>query len=173
MQKNKNIVLIGFMATGKTSVGQFLAEKLNKKLINTDALIEKKSKKTIPQIFKEKGEIRFRELEIQAIKEVSKRKGVIIDCGGGIILNKINIDRLKQNGVIFLLKAGPEDVLKRQNNQKNLRPLLSKKNKIKVIKELLNFRNPFYKAACDYEINTTNLSIQNIGEKIIKIYNQI
>ena len=60
-----------------------------------------------------------------------------------------------------------------QNNQKNLRPLLSKKNKIKVIKELLNFRNPFYKAACDYEIDTTNLSIQNIGGKIIKIYNQI
>jgi len=169
--KKENIVLIGFMATGKTSIAHFLAEKLKKKFVSTDSLIEKKAKKTIPQIFKEKGEICFRELEIQIIKKVSKMKNVIIDCGGGVVLNKINIDRLKENGMIFLLTASPQEILKRESKQKGARPLLSKKSKLKIIKELLNFREPFYKVACDYKIDTTKLSIEEAGKKIIKIYN--
>ena len=142
MQEKKNIVLIGFMATGKSSVAHLLAKRLNKRVVSTDSLIEKKSKKTIPQIFKQDGEIRFRELEIQVVKKVSEMKNIIVDCGGGVVLNKINIDRLKKNGIIILLTAKPEEILKRENKEKGARPLLSKKEKLKVIKELLNFRKP-------------------------------
>jgi len=161
----ENIVLVGFMATGKTSVGRFLATELNKKLLSTDSLIEKKSKKAIPQIFKHEGEIKFRELEIQAVKKVSAMKNVIIDCGGGVVLNKINIDRLKGSGIIFLLTAKLEEILKRESRQKEARPLFSS------VKELLDFRKPFYKISCDHKIDTTNLSIEETGKKIIKIYN--
>ena len=171
MQEKKNIVLIGFMATGKSSVAHLLAKRLNKRVVSTDSLIEKKSKKTIPQIFKQDGEIRFRELEIQVVKKVSEMKNIIVDCGGGVVLNKINIDRLKKNGIIILLTARPEEILKRENKEKGARPLLSKKEKLKVIKELLNFRKPFYEGSCDYKINTSKLSIEEVGEKIIKIYN--
>lgn len=169
--KERNIVLVGFMATGKTSLGLFLSKKLGKKLFNTDDLIEKKSKKTISYIFKQDGEIHFRELEIQAVKKASRMNGVIIDCGGGVVLNKINIDRLRENGVIFLLTAKPEKILERENRQKGARPLLLKKDKIRAIKELLSFRKPFYQMAYDYTIDTTNLSIEEVGKKIIKIYN--
>ena len=133
MREKKNIVLIGFMATGKSSVAHLLAKRLNKRVVSTDSLIEKKSKKTIPQIFKQDGEIRFRELEIQVVKKVSEMKNVIVDCGGGVVLNKINIDRLKKNGIIILLTAKPEEILKRENKEKGARPLLSKKEKLKVI----------------------------------------
>ena len=78
-----------------------------------DSLIDEKAGKSIPRIFQEDGEIAFREMEIEVIKEIASRKNQVIDCGGGVVLNKINIDRLKQNAVIVWLTASPSDILKR------------------------------------------------------------
>ena len=91
-----NIALIGFMGVGKTVVGQLLAKKLARKFLELDLLIEQKAGKPIPEIFRQDGEITFRELEIAAAKEVASEKDVVIACGGGIVLNKINIDRLRE-----------------------------------------------------------------------------
>ncbi|MFX1387709.1 MAG: shikimate kinase, partial [Promethearchaeota archaeon] len=100
-----SIALIGFMATGKTVVGKALANHLgnNYRFIETDQIIIEDAGKSIPEIFTEDGEIVFREYEIAACKKASKYNNVIISCGGGIVLNKINIDYLRRNSHIVLL----------------------------------------------------------------------
>ena len=122
-----NVALIGFMGVGKSAVGKALAERLGKKYVEVDSLIVQKAGKSITQIFQEEGEIAFRELEIEVIKEIALKKNQVIDCGGGVVLNKINIDRLKQNAVIIWLTASPEVILKRTTLDGDVRPLLKGK----------------------------------------------
>src|SRR3990172_5812841 len=118
------IALIGFMGTGKTAVGKILAAKLGKKFIEVDEVIEKMAGKSIPQIFRGGGEIGFRELEIEAIRRVAAKKNSVLSCGGGVVLNKINIDRLAAEYIIILLTASPSVILRRLAKDKGLRPLL-------------------------------------------------
>jgi shikimate kinase len=162
-----NVALIGFMGAGKTAVGQMLAEKLDKKLIELDSLIELKAGKSIAQIFQEDGEIAFRQLEIEVAKEVAAGKNQVIACGGGIVLNKINIDRLKEEGIIVYLTASPERILQRVSSDNSVRPLLKKGNKALTIRELLEFRQPFYERAADIKIDTSKLDIEDTAELII------
>ncbi len=162
-----NVALIGFMGVGKTVVGQALAKKLNKEFVELDSLIEHKAGKYINDIFQQDGEITFRELEIEVTKEVAKRKNLVIACGGGIVLNKINIDRLRNESVIVYLTASPKVILKRTSNEEEERPLLKTPNKSLGIQELLKFRKPFYKRAADMEINTSKLAINSVAEQII------
>ena len=103
-----SIALIGFMGAGKTVVGKALAEKLGRKFIELDSLIEEKAGKSIPEIFRQDDEVVFRELEIEVTKDVADSKNQVIACGGGIVLNKINIDRLKKESVIVCLTASPK-----------------------------------------------------------------
>ncbi|MFQ6122416.1 MAG: shikimate kinase [Dehalococcoidales bacterium] len=161
-----NIALIGFMGTGKTVVGKTLAERLGKEFIEMDALIERKAGKTIPEIFQQDGEIVFRELEIEVAKEVSQRENVVIACGGGVVLNKINIDRLKRGCLIVYLTASPGEILKRTSGDEN-RPLLKTAERALRIRELLKFRQPFYERAADIKINTSRLDINSVVEQII------
>jgi len=162
-----SIALIGFMGTGKTAAGKALAEKLGKEFFELDPLIEKKAGKTIPAIFKEDGEIAFREFEIEAIKEVSKERNAVIACGGGVVLNKINIDRLKREAVIVYLTASPRVILRRTSRDAEERPLLTVANPALTIKELLRFRRPFYERAADTTVNTSRLDIDSVVTQII------
>ncbi len=162
-----NVALIGFMGAGKTAVGRVLAEKLDKKLIELDSLIELKAGKSIARIFQEDGEIAFRQLEIEAAKEVAAGKNQVIACGGGIVLNKINIDHLKEESVMVYLTASPEVILDRLSTDSEMRPLLKTSNKAITIKELLKFRQPFYKRAADIKIDTSKLDIEATAELII------
>ncbi len=169
MEKS-NIALIGFMGTGKTTIGEKLAEILKLNFIELDEFIEDLAGKTIPQIFKEDGEIRFREYEIEACKKVSIRDNVIIACGGGVVLNKINIDYLKEKAIIIYLEASPAVIYDRTMNEgKEKRPLLNNPNPMKSIKDLLEYRAPFYKAAAQYTINTEK-DIHSIINEIIEIF---
>jgi len=162
----KNIVLIGFMGTGKTVVARQLARILGMKIIDVDTEIEKSMKMTINDIFKQFGEPRFREIETEIIKQVSENKNVIISTGGGVVLKQENIDSLRNNGIIICLTAEPETILKRTSNS-NDRPLLRVDNPIKRIKELLDFRQPYYEKA-DLMINTENKTPLQIAEEIIE-----
>ena len=162
-----NIALIGFMGTGKTAVGKALAEKLGKKFVELDPLIEQKAGKTIPEIFKQDGEIAFRELEIEVTKEVARGKNQVIACGGGVVLNKINIDRLRNESIIVYLTASPQIILKRTSNDAEERPLLKVANPALTIQELLTFRKPFYERAADIKINTSKLDVDTVVEQII------
>jgi len=162
-----SIALIGFMGTGKTAVGKALAERLGKEFIELDALLELKAGKTIPEIFQQDGEVIFRELEIGVTKEVSQRKNAVIACGGGVVLNKINIDRLKEECLIVYLTASPGVILKRTSSDKNDRPLLKVVDRTSEIQRLLKFRKPFYERAADITINTSKLAITSVVEQII------
>jgi shikimate kinase len=162
-----NIALIGFMGAGKTVVGEALAKKLNKEFVELDSLIEHKAGKSITEIFQQDGEIAFRELEIEVTKEVAKGKNLIIACGGGIVLNRINIDRLRNESRIVYLTASPRVILKRIVNDGEERPLLKTPDKAAEIQELLRFRKPFYERAADIKINTSKLDIDSVAEQII------
>jgi len=162
-----NVALIGFMGTGKTAVGEALAKKLGKKFVELDGLIEQKAGKTISDIFQQEGEIAFRELEIEAVKEVSKREKQVIACGGGVVLNKINIDRLREKSIIVYLTASPGVVLKRTSADEDKRPLLNTPDRARQIRELVKFRRPFYERAADIKIDTSKLDIDSVVEQII------
>ncbi len=163
-----NIALIGFMGAGKTAVGQLLAEKLDRKFFELDSLIERKAGKSIPEIFQQDGEIAFRELEIEVTKKIAREKYSVIACGGGIILNKINTDRLRESSSIVYLTASPRVILKRVSSEEGQRPLLEVDNPTLTIHELLRSRKPFYERAADIKINTSKLDINAVTEQIIE-----
>jgi shikimate kinase len=169
MKKHRktSIALIGFMGAGKSAVGKVLAEKLGKKLVEMDTAIVRKSGKSIPQIFSE-GEIAFRELEIDVVKKLASGRNQIISCGGGVVLNKINIDRLKIDSLIVWLTANPAIILKRTETDKSTRPLLKSDSKIADIRELLRFRKPYYERAADIKIDTSKLDVKTVADQIIK-----
>ena len=165
-----SIALIGFMATGKTVVGNALADALgdNYRFIETDQIIIEDAGKSIPEIFTEDGEIRFREYEIAACKKAAKFRNVIISCGGGVVLKKINIDYLKENCHIVLLNASAEEIYKRaMKDGQETRPVIDKEDPEAEIKKVLDFRKPFYEAAAEIIIETTGKKIEEIVVEII------
>ena len=167
-----SIALIGFMGTGKTVVGKALAEELGREFVELDYLIEQEAEKSIPEIFRQDGEVAFRELEIEVTKRVAENKNQVIACGGGIVLNKINIDRLKKSSVIVYLTASPKVILKRVSDGDE-RPLLKVANPAQTIQELLRFRKPFYERAADMKIDTSKLDVHAVTEQIINKVKQV
>lgn len=162
-----NIVLIGFMGSGKSSVGMELSKALNMQYISTDDIIEKKEGMKIKEIFKIKGENYFREKEKEVIKEVSDVKGCVIATGGGIVLHWENVEHLKKGGKIFFLKAKPSVIYERIKGDKG-RPLLNVANPLSAIRRILKTRMPLYRKAADYTIDTSAISIEEVVEKIKK-----
>ncbi|MEW6087484.1 MAG: shikimate kinase [bacterium] len=167
-----NIVLIGFMATGKTILGKILAKKLNMEFIDTDFLIEKNEGKRISKIFKEKGEEYFRNVEKNIIKKASKKNNIVISTGGGAVLLPENMERLKKKGIIICLKTSPEIILERIKQQKGTRPLLNKPEPLKEIKSILKKRAPCYKQA-DLTIDTSDFATGKIITQLIKKINDL
>ncbi|MBR6729417.1 MAG: shikimate kinase, partial [Clostridia bacterium] len=119
----KNIVLIGLMGSGKSTIGKKLSRRLHLPFIDMDDFIENKEGKTIRQIFAEKGEAYFRNAETQAAKELGARGGHIIATGGGAVLNSQNMEYLKENSVVVFLDRSPKDILKKIDIES--RPLLA------------------------------------------------
>ncbi len=164
-----NIVLIGFMGTGKSTVGKILAEKLSKDFIEMDDIISQKANKSIPEIFSQDGEISFRELEMQVAKELSGKKNKIISAGGGLVLNKLNIDYLKKKSILVLLRANPKEIFKRiSKDGKEKRPLLDNIDPVKEIKLLLDYRQYFYNSAAEITVSTNNKDPNQIASEIIR-----
>ena len=169
MIKN-SIALIGFMATGKTTVGKDLVKELGEeyRLVEMDDMIIEDAGKSIPKIFSEDGEIRFREYEIAACKKASQFNNVVISCGGGCVLNKINIDYLKQNCLIVLLQASAEEIYKRcMEDGPETRPVIDKADPKAEIERVLVNRKPFYEAAAEIIIKTTERTIDDIVKEIL------
>jgi shikimate kinase len=162
----KNIVLTGFMGTGKTAVGRELARLLDMKLIDVDTEIENSKEMTINEIFKEFGEPAFREIETDMIKKVSRNKHVIISTGGGAVLKQENMDTLRETGIIVCLMASPETILRRTGST-NDRPLLLVENPLEKIRELMDFRKPYYEKA-DIVIATEDKTPLQIAEEIVE-----
>lgn len=160
---NKNIVLIGMPGCGKTTLGQLLSKHLGIKFIDVDCYVEQSTNKTIPELF-EKGEEHFRRCESEAIKELSKEKGIIISTGGGVIKNPDNMAALKKNGTIIFIDRPIEDIL--TDPTLSNRPLL--KGGVHKIYDLLNERYDLYKKYCDFRI-VDDKSIEDALKKIVNI----
>ena len=142
-----NIVLTGFMATGKSQIGLCLSQRTGYKLIDTDKLIEKKENMSVNEIFANYGESYFRQVEADIIKEVSKLENTIISTGGGVVLNKENIANLRKNGVIVNLSCDFKVIA-------ITRPLMQNRS-VDETRVLFNARKPFYDD-CDYKITISN-----------------
>ncbi len=162
----KNIVLTGFMGTGKTEVGRELARVLGWRLIDVDGEIVRSRNMSINEIFGKFGEPEFRDIETETIKEISKKKNVIISTGGGAVLRQENMDILRENGVIVCLSATPETILGRTSSNDE-RPLLRVNNPLEKIGELLEFRRPFYEKA-DIIIDTEEKTPLQVAEEILE-----
>jgi len=163
----KNIYLVGFMGTGKTSVGKELARKKKWCFADLDELIELRERKLIADIFAQEGEPYFRCLEKQALKEISREKGFVVACGGGIVVAGENIRIMKDSGIIICLAASPEVILKRTSGYAH-RPLLNVANPKKQIGLLLKLRAPYY-AQSDKIIDTSKLTVEKVADKILQL----
>jgi shikimate kinase len=163
----KNIYLVGFMGTGKTAVGKILSEKLSKKFVEMDELIEKNENKKITEIFASCGEPYFRKLERDCLKELSTQQDLIVSCGGGLICNEESLKVLRETGIIVNLIASAKVIYDRTKKYTH-RPLLNVDDPLKKIEELLIKRAPFYKQA-HYSIDSDQLSAEEIAEKIVGI----
>jgi shikimate kinase len=143
---SKNIVLIGFMGTGKTSVGKMIAQRLKRPLIDVDKHIETVEKRKIADIFAQEGEAYFRSIETKAIAEFSTLRGVVITTGGGSVLNPKNLEALRRGGWLVALRASPETIYERVKDSPH-RPLLLIPDRLSEIRRLLEVRSPVYQKA--------------------------
>jgi shikimate kinase len=159
-----NVYLIGFMASGKTSVGKELAKKLKWQFVDLDELIELREKRLIKDIFAQDGEAYFRRVEKRVLKEAAKEKKFVIACGGGVVLDKDNIALMKESGTIICLKALPEVILKRSSGTAQ-RPLLNVPNPQEKIALLLKLRAPYY-AQAEKVVDTSRLSVKEVVTKL-------
>jgi len=161
-----NIILIGFMGSGKTTISQELAKRLGRVVVDMDDLIEQKAQMSTPEISETFGECRFRELETEVAMEVGKMKNIIVASGGGVIGNSKNIDYLKQNdGKIIYLHTSFNEIKKRVKNHRRPRPLFTNPKKAHI---LYLSRLPIYKNVSDIVISTDNKEISIIVTEIIR-----
>lgn len=164
---HRNIVLTGFMASGKTVVGKALAEKLDRKFLDTDILIEEKCGMAIPEIFERYGEEYFRKVEAGVIEEASFEKGSVIATGGGAVLNRENIDVLGKNATIVNLEPSRDVIIARLSYDDGTRPL-NKGQDIEQILERFEKRKPFYDN-CDVKVNITKeMSVEDTLSAVLK-----
>jgi shikimate kinase len=163
---SRNIVLVGFMGSGKTSVGQEIAKRLGWDFVDTDAFIEVTTGRTIADIFAQDGEAAFRILESDAVRAVASRCRVVIATGGGVVLRPENVATLRANGVLVLLDASAEALYERIRHETH-RPLLQVADPIARIRELLDARRPFY-AQADVVLDTTDLSVSDIADEVLR-----
>lgn len=163
-----NIALIGFMGAGKSTIAELLALELGKQAVELDRLIELKAGKSITAIFKDDGEGAFRRLETEIGREIAAGGNRVISCGGGIVLNSINIDGLKEKGVVVYLRASAEVLHKRIVGKDIERPLLKEDNSLQTVKKMMRARQPLYERAADIVIDTSEIDSRATVELILE-----
>lgn len=167
--KHKNLVLTGFMGTGKTETGIILARSTGRLFIDTDKLVEEEAGKSVADIFKESGEEYFRELERSALKSLNcyKSGSLVVSTGGGAVIRKENREILKKSGIIVNLTASVDDIIAR-TSETGSRPLLDVQKPGERIRKLLQERREAY-SDCHISIDTTGLTPLKVAEKILNL----
>ena len=161
-----NLVLAGFMGCGKSSVGRLAAEQLRFRFVDTDALIESRARKTIPEIFAQQGEPAFRALERQVVAELNGDEKVVISTGGGLIVDPANLASLKEHGLVVCLWASPETLFERVCRTSH-RPLLQDPDPLAKIRRLLAEREPFYRQA-DVLVISEHRSLREVAAHVLQ-----
>jgi shikimate kinase len=160
-----NLALIGFMGTGKSSVGRQCAAALNYDLVDTDHLIEQRAGKSIAEIFSQDGEAKFRELETQLVGEIAGWRRKVISTGGGLGANEAHLASLKQHALVVCLWSSPEAIWQRVRHQAH-RPLLQGPDPLAKIRELLATRTPIYKQA-DVLVTTDTRDVRGVADHVL------
>ncbi|MFT7300901.1 MAG: shikimate kinase [Porticoccus sp.] len=167
MLKNNNIFLVGPMGAGKTTIGRLLANSLNLEFVDLDAEIEQRCGADIPWIFDVEGEDGFRRREGQLLDEITRRKGILLATGGGVVLAGNNQELLKQRGYVVYLSASVDQLLERTAHDRN-RPLLQVDNPRAVIEKLTSDRDPLYRDVADLVVITQRRKPQLVAENIVE-----
>jgi shikimate kinase len=171
-----NVVLIGYRCSGKTEVGQSLAEKMNRPFLDTDVLIEQRSGSTIEAMVAAGGWDRFRDCERLVVAEVSQKSPLVIATGGGVVLDGDNVRNLKRKGWLVWLKA-PANVLRdrmsRDRYRGKGRPSLTDAGPLDEIEAVLKQREPLYEKASDWAVDTAELSIVEVTSWILDEFHKV
>ena len=162
-----NIVLIGFMGAGKTSISEYLKTLFAMDVIEMDQIIAEREGMSIPDIFEVHGEQYFRDLETNLLIEMQSRKNVVISCGGGTPLRECNVVEMKKNGRVVLLTASPETIFDRVKDSHD-RPVIENNKNVPFIADLMEKRRTKYEAAADIVINTDGKSLIEVCEELVQ-----
>lgn len=163
---NYNLVLIGFMGAGKSTMSDYFNTMFAMDVIEMDQIISRREGMSIPDIFEVHGEEYFRDCETNLLIEMQSRRNVVISCGGGVPMRERNVTEMRKNGRVILLTARPETILERVKEDHS-RPLLENNKNVNFIESLMEKRREKYEAAADIIVQTDGKSIQEIGEEII------
>ena len=162
-----NIILIGFMGAGKTTISDYLSTMFAMNIVEMDQVIEEREEMSIQDIFATYGEEYFRELETNLLIEMQSRKNTVISCGGGVAMRERNVAEMKKNGQVVLLTASPETIYERVKDSNN-RPVLNGRKNVQGISELMEQRREKYEAAADIVVNTDGKTVLQVCEEMIQ-----
>ena len=165
--EKSNIILTGFMGSGKSTVGKTVAKRLNMNFVDMDDYIEQNEKMNISEIFNKYGEEYFRKCETEAAKILGNAENTVISCGGGTVMNSQNVEFLKRQGTVFYLNADITVLFSRISNDTS-RPLAKNKDKI-TLATLLEKRKPVYLETCDVIIDANN-KVEDVAEQICRLF---
>ena len=164
----KNIVLIGFMGTGKSTIAHCLSEVYGYEVLEMDEEIVRREGMSIPDLFETKGESYFRNLETSLLIEMQSRENMVISCGGGAALREKNVEEMKKNGKVVLLTAQPETILERVKDDEN-RPLLKGNKNLEFIQDLMEKRREKYEASADIMLAVDGKCVQDICSEMMEL----
>ena len=167
----KNIVLIGFMGTGKTTIGRLLASRLGCPFVDSDKKVEYENSMTIREIFEIHGEGYFRQKEKDVIAKIARYNNVVIATGGGVVLSNENMRRLKKKGIIIALTASSNIIVERTKRRSTRPLLLETLNREQTVDQLLSQRDELYQKA-DFTIDTSTRSPQDVIDEIMLFLRQ-
>ena len=170
MSRRANIVLTGFMATGKSAVGRIIADSIGYDFIDVDSLIEEETGVSVSKIFEVEGEASFRDRETEMIKRVSRMRKAVISTGGGAMIRPENREMLKNTGIVICLEATVEEIIKRAGKRES-RPLINVDNPHETVKRLLEDRKTFYNEA-DICIDTSGKPQKKIAGEIVSLWKE-
>ena len=170
-RRHENVALVGFMGSGKSSVGRLIARTLGGRFVDTDKIVIGRAGQEITDIFAERGELWFRQEETRALRSLLGSSGIVAATGGGIVTVTANRPLLKQLGLVVWLTADEETIWERVSRNKK-RPLLHTGNPRETVRTLLAQRNPLYEAVADMQIDTSALTHAEVAERICKRLNR-
>ena len=170
MDSPRNLVLVGFMGTGKSAVGRRVAALAAAPFLDMDAELERRAGKSIARIFAEDGEPAFRDQEARLAEEWGRKQGAVISCGGGVVLREANLRALGANGLLVCLTARPDVILARTAHSKK-RPLLADADPERKIRDLLAARAPYY-AAIPVQFDTSGRAPEELAAQVLARWKQ-
>jgi len=168
--RRRNLVLIGFMGSGKSTIGRICAARMRSRFIDSDHEIERRTDCSIAELFEGEGEAAFRVREREMITELSGMDSVVIATGGGAILDPVNAANLRAGGFVVLLHAEPDIILRRVGNGRT-RPLVAAAHDPQAfILDLMALRMPHYRAAAHCQVETTDKPPQTVAAEVLRLY---